>query len=207
MPSSLSIKDRISLIPPAAYQHVVRAVVEGGGEKSDTIDFTVLSVAVATLALILCVELFRHKLDTKATGRPFFKTVLEGVYRELATLGIVEFFIFILHKYYAGLNVPMELVFADVHFTLFFTALFNALGSVVVAFFVCRHSEKLWVQPEYQDLHHYVEIREEFDRLEKELNKLRADPQAVAESIHESAELRRNRASSRRSIGAFMWGN
>lgn len=79
MPSS-TLKERLSLIPEAAFQHVVRA---GGGEAgSDIIDFSVLSVAVTTLALILCVELFRHKLDQKSTGRPFYKTVLEGVYRE-----------------------------------------------------------------------------------------------------------------------------
>ena len=48
----------------------------------DTIDYTVLSVAVATLALILVVELVRHKLDHLAQGRPFFKTVLEGVNSE-----------------------------------------------------------------------------------------------------------------------------
>ena len=46
------------------------------------LDYTVLSVAVITLGLILVVELIRHRLDVAATGRPFFKTVLEGVYRE-----------------------------------------------------------------------------------------------------------------------------
>lgn len=48
----------------------------------DAIDYTVLSVAVATLGLILVVELIRHKLDSLAQGRPFFKTVLEGVNSE-----------------------------------------------------------------------------------------------------------------------------
>jgi hypothetical protein len=123
----------------------------------------------------------------------------------VATLGIVEFFIFILHKYYAGLNVPMELVFADVHFTLFFTALFNALGCVVVAFFVCRHSKTLWVQPEYQDLHHYVEIREEFDRIEKRLEELKVNHEELVESIQHSAEMRRVRSSQRQSIATRVW--
>jgi hypothetical protein len=90
----------------------------------------------------------------------------------VATLGIVEFFIFLLHKYYKGLNVAQELVFADVHFALFFTAMFNAIQSAILAFFTRRNSNRLWVSTEYQDLHHYVEIREEFDRVEKRLLKL-----------------------------------
>ena len=97
----------------------------------------------------------------------------------MATLGIVEFVIFLLHKYYDDLNVAQELIFADVHFTLFFTALFNAFQSCVMAFFISRNSYRLWVQTEYQDLHHYVEIREEFDRLDKELNKFR-EPEQIS---------------------------
>ena len=88
----------------------------------------------------------------------------------MATLGIVEFFIFLLHKYYTGLNIAGEKIFADVHFTLFYTALFNAVQSVILAFFVSRNSDRLWVRTEYQDLHHYVEIREEFERLDRELH-------------------------------------
>ena len=52
-----------------------------GGDVSK-LDYSVISVGVTTLGLILAVELVRHKLDLKAIGRPFFKTVLEGVYRE-----------------------------------------------------------------------------------------------------------------------------
>ena len=88
----------------------------------------------------------------------------------MATLGIVEFFIFLLHKYYTGLNIAGEKIFADVHFTLFYTALFNAVQSVILAFFVSRNSDRLWVRTEYQDLHHYVEIREEFEKVDRELH-------------------------------------
>lgn len=49
---------------------------------NDTIDYTVLSVAVATLALILIVELVRNKMDHAAVGRPFFHTVLTSVNSE-----------------------------------------------------------------------------------------------------------------------------
>ncbi len=53
----------------------------------DAIDYTVLSVAVATLGLILVVEILRHKIDHMAQGRPFFLTVLHSVNSE-CTSGI-----------------------------------------------------------------------------------------------------------------------
>ncbi len=46
------------------------------------IDYSVLSVAVMTLGLIMMVEVFRHRMDHAAIGRPFFTAVLEGVYAE-----------------------------------------------------------------------------------------------------------------------------
>jgi hypothetical protein len=46
------------------------------------VDYNVLSVAAMTLSLILFVEVIRHKLDHHASHRPFFRTVLEGVYAE-----------------------------------------------------------------------------------------------------------------------------
>lgn len=84
----------------------------------------------------------------------------------MATLGCVEFFIFLLHKYYTKLNIEQELVFADVHFTLFFTAIFNALESSLLAFCTTRVSERQWVKTEQLEVDHYVEIREEFERVE-----------------------------------------
>jgi len=75
----------------------------GGGYKAKDavrIDYSVLSVAVMTLGLIMIVELARHKLDHVAHHKPFLKAVLEGVYEELATLGIVEFLLHIMAEYY-----------------------------------------------------------------------------------------------------------
>jgi len=58
----------------------------------DTIDYTVLSVAVATLGLILVVEILRHKIDHLAQGRPFFLTVLHSVNSECTScLRFAEF--------------------------------------------------------------------------------------------------------------------
>lgn len=178
------------------WMHTVRRVLAAAKDAAPR-DYTVLNVAVVTLGLILVVELVRHRLDIAATGRPFFRTVLEGVYRErkfrfsaryrripyscvavlitfsslsfvqiVATLGCVEFFIFLLHKYYSGLNIEQELVFADVHFTLFFTAIFNAIQSCLLAFCTTRVSERQWVRTEQLEVDHYVEIREEFERVE-----------------------------------------
>ena len=124
----------------------------------------------------------------------------------VATLGMVEFVIFLLHKYYEDLNVAQELVFADVHFTLFFTALFNAFQSCILAFFISRNSHRLWVQTEYQDLHHYVEIREEYERLSKELQKFR-DPikESVQGSPFNPRKTDRSATSMRQSVTSQMW--
>jgi hypothetical protein len=87
----------------------------------------------------------------------------------VAILGIVEFFIYLLHRYDTGLDMVAKEIFSQVHFTLFFTALFNAIQSCILAFLISRNSQRLWVETEYQDLHHYIEIREEFDIVSKEL--------------------------------------
>jgi hypothetical protein len=50
--------------------------------EEEPLDYTVVSVAVMTLGLLLVVEVIRHKLEHAAYNRPFFKTVLEGVYSE-----------------------------------------------------------------------------------------------------------------------------
>ena len=52
------------------------------GDKPEALDYSVLSVGVMTLGLILCVEVLRHKLDQIASHRAFFKVVLEATYSE-----------------------------------------------------------------------------------------------------------------------------
>ena len=128
-------------------------------------DYSVLSVLVMTLGLIMMVEVVRHRLDYIAQHRPFFRTVLKGVYTELSTLGIVEVIIWLLHSYYDNLDIAREFVFAKVHFTLFYTALLNAVQSVLLAVVAMRVARKQWVHTELLELNHYVELREEFDRV------------------------------------------
>lgn len=89
----------------------------------------------------------------------------------MATLGIVEMFIWILHNYWENLNVAREKVFAGVHFALFYTALFNAFQSCVLAACSSRHSTKSWVVTEHLELDHYIELREEFERLQGKLRR------------------------------------
>ena len=69
-------------------------------EDAVRIDYSVLSVGVMTLGLIMFVELGRHKLDHAARHKSFLKAVLEKVYEELATLGIVEFLMHLMAEYY-----------------------------------------------------------------------------------------------------------
>ena len=51
----------------------------GSGYKYD---YTVLAVALITLGLVLPVEIIKHKIDHKAIGRPFAKTVLNFLWSE-----------------------------------------------------------------------------------------------------------------------------
>ena len=51
-------------------------------KEEEPLDYSVLSVGVMTLGLILCVEVLRHRLDHIAEYKPFFKCVLEATYSE-----------------------------------------------------------------------------------------------------------------------------
>jgi hypothetical protein len=84
----------------------------------------------------------------------------------VATLGIVEFVFFLIQKYYDRLDKAQKKVFADVHFMLFYCALFNAIGSAILAIKVFLVVERIWVRTELLDLDHYIEIREEFERVD-----------------------------------------
>ena len=55
-----------------------------GKEKTSgyRMDYSVLSVAVMTLGLIMVVEVFIHNLDHAAAGKPYFTAVLETMYSE-----------------------------------------------------------------------------------------------------------------------------
>lgn len=142
----------------------------GDKEKKEVhLYYGALSVAVLTLGLILCVEECRHRIDHAAVGRPFFLSVLDGVYRELATLGFVELAVHWLQTYSTAIDKEKKAVFADVHFLLFYTAVFNAFQAAILAFACGRVSRELWIKTEDLELDHYVEIREEFDRIHEKL--------------------------------------
>jgi hypothetical protein len=90
----------------------------------------------------------------------------------VATLGFVEFILYILSSYYDNLDKKKYYVFSNIHFALFYTALLNAFQSVLLAVASTRVSQHIWVQTEMLELNHYVEIREEFDKLEQKLKLL-----------------------------------
>lgn len=147
------------------------------------LDYTVLAVVIFTLALILVIEVLRHKLDIWASGNPFFKTVLELMYRELTTLGMVECVIYLLHKYWADFNLAYEVVFIDIHFMLFYTAVINAVQSSLVRVLTTRLTNKQWTMTEDIDIYHYVAIRKEFDRLEEQFQLDKSIPASVHDSV------------------------
>lgn len=61
----------------------------------------------------------------------------------------------------------MKQNFADVHFALFLTAIFNALQYSLTSIVSTRRSNGLWVKTEQLELDHYVEIREEYERVQE----------------------------------------
>jgi hypothetical protein len=145
------------------------SILRAEEEIQEGASYGTLSIAVETVVLLLLVEGCRRHLDSMAVHRPIFEAVLDGVYRELATLGIVELFIHLLHEYNVALNAQAEKLFVDVHFVFFYSAIFNALESSLLAFLTYRVSRDTWVRTEELETLHYVEIREEFDRIRKEL--------------------------------------
>jgi len=90
----------------------------------------------------------------------------------VATLGLVEFFLFVLSSYYEEMDKEKYNVFGDVHFALFYTAILYAFQSLLLAFVSNRVSEFNWLKTEMLQLNHYVEIREEFDHVQNQLDQL-----------------------------------
>lgn len=67
------------------------------------------------------------------------------------------------------MNSQLEAIFINVHFMLFFTAIFNALQSCVVRLLTIRKTNKSWLTTEDIEISHYVAVRKDFDRLERQL--------------------------------------
>ena len=62
------------------FQRLLAGKSKGGEEEP--LDYSVLSVGVMTLGLILVVEIGRHYIDHKVHGKPFSQAVLDNVYSE-----------------------------------------------------------------------------------------------------------------------------
>jgi hypothetical protein len=95
---------------------------------------------------------------------------------------MVEFAVFLMQEYYEDYSKEKKGVFAAVHFALFYTALLNAFQSIILASVVGRVSQRMWVQTEALELNHYVEIREEFDRVSSQLTALQGKMQKSSTS-------------------------
>lgn len=100
----------------------------------------------------------------------------------MSTLGLVEFFIWVLLTYWESINISKEKIFVKVHFTLFYTAILNAFQTVIIAIVTTRVSDRIWVQTESLELNHYVEIREEFERVQQEIDRIMGDHHSSKDS-------------------------
>ena len=90
---------------------------------------------------------------------------------QVSTLGIVEATIFLVHQFFE-VNLEKERIFADVHFTLFFVAIINALMACIIYILSMVVAHQRWVKMETLDFNHYVAIRQEFDQVEAQLKTL-----------------------------------
>jgi hypothetical protein len=88
---------------------------------------------------------------------------------KVATLGIVEFGVFLWGKF-GTIDKEIKKKFADVHFALFLTAIFNAFQYSLTSIVSSRLSNGSWVKTEQLELDHYVEIREEYERVQEIIN-------------------------------------
>jgi hypothetical protein len=93
---------------------------------------------------------------------------------KVAILGIVEWTVH-LYSIYGTMNYNLLAAFTDVHYLLFYTAIFNAIQSFVL-YLGCRRQTLIWwVKTEELELNHYIELREEFDHLKQKLDMRNAD--------------------------------
>lgn len=111
-----------------------------------------------------------HPKHTFPVGFPFSQT--RQPCNTVATLGIVELAVFLFMKYLKNFDKERKEVFGDVHFAIFYTAIFNAFQSVLTAMVTSRASTRLWCKTEQLELEHYVEIREEYERIEQMVNSI-----------------------------------
>lgn len=102
----------------------------------------------------------------------------------MSTLGIVEAFIFLIH-HYATINIVKERVFAEVHFTIFFVAIFNAIQCTILYYFSLRVAERQWTKIEAIDIDHYVAIRREYEVVDAKLLKIE---EKINHTFHRSSQ-------------------
>ncbi|GMH79263.1 hypothetical protein TrLO_g14979 [Triparma laevis f. longispina] len=149
----------------------------GGGDSLVSVDQTSAIIGVLTVTLVIFVETLRHQLDRSVQGHAFATNVVEHCYRELTTLGIVEFGIFIIHKtapWADGrdgsfkLSLEVEEKFAQAHITLFLTAVLYAFHMCLIAF-ISFHLSGRWNEIEKMELDHYIEVRHAFERIKEDL--------------------------------------
>jgi hypothetical protein len=89
----------------------------------------------------------------------------------VSLLGIIELAMYSMYKLNVSFEKKAYYAFADVHFALFFTPLFNAFQSCTIAFFISRSSRQSWVIAENQDTSHYEEIHKEYNVVKNNISR------------------------------------
>jgi len=147
-------------------------LLAGGCSEVELGHYTIFIYVVITFFFLLVVEVALESMDHWAKNHPFFQYTLRTVYRELATLGVVEVIVFLLHYYWAGLPIKAEQKFALVHYMIFFAAIINALFSISVYALAKYNANRDWVTTELlaENMGAYVQVRREFEKIEDKLH-------------------------------------
>jgi len=140
-----------------------------GDETVDVFTFFGLTMVVFTLCLLLSLEFLRHKVDSN-TKNTFYASVLQCVYGELATLGILNALIFLLIRFTPTLVGGITFhVFEDIHKMIFYVAIINAIKTIMLFRLAVRWANSHWKKVEELDIDHYVAIRHRFNIIDEQL--------------------------------------
>ena len=132
-------------------------------------DVSLVIVALATLLLILIFDFSRHALDNATSSRVFATKILSVMYKELSTLGLVEFVIFVIFKITPQFDNNLLELFIATHVAIFVTAFLYIIHILLVgllSFYVAQN----WLKIEHLEINHFLELRYAHEAIRKKLD-------------------------------------
>ena len=115
-----------------------------GDETVNVFTFFGLTMIVFTLCLLLSLEFLRHKLDYN-TKKHIYASVLQCIYGELETLGILNALSFLLVRFTPTLVAGNTFhVFESVRLMILYVAILNDINTMMLFRFAVRWANSHW---------------------------------------------------------------